>query len=603
MANRYIMETITIQTKWARPELMKARAETADEAYPVRRARLAWFTIVVLAACLRFWNIDAIFESSDQAAMANMIHHNFGLRWIFAHDYGPTLPVLQRSFSTLCCLLGIPASEWTCRFPVALVSLAQILISYPFLRRLGAGGREAFFATLCAALLPTLVSDGHYAWGYLTVWLFTGTIALWATVSWLDERRPVQLAVAGVALFLHCLSNVFAFGLPIVLLLFWIVNLRFDAVIRKGNNEQPNGSAWKLRHLGAPVVGFVLPCLAALFVIFISWWWTGGGQIGRLLAKQNHGALAGRLNQIWELPAFWCTQFGYVFGLIAAVGLVWGIAQLRYPSSRRLGLLAIWAVVAAFPLVILTDWSAVGYPGSYFIEVIYCAGLLGGVFMWRLFERLSTGLVSRAVTLAVAVVVVAVLGMGTADECLLGGRWSGLTGVRTGWGNVRQDTGIKAAGWYVRRYVPVEAVVMSLHANDGMEVTVAEYYCGRRIIAHYDILPAMIAPLLEEMKGHVDAVIVDNEREPLVSKLPDFEPVCRLFNQDWPVRMIYARKDLALPRVCTDIARINPVYDHLYTPRRVPVPLSAAPSFLEELARYQTAVKHLKATRNADRRP
>lgn len=596
------METISVQTKWDRPDLLQARAETADESYRDRRVRLAWFTVVVLAASLRIWNIDAVFESSDQAAMANMIHHNFGIRWIFAHDYGPTLPVIQRSFSTLCCLLGIPVSEWTCRFPVALVSLAQVLISYPLLRRLKASNREAFFATLCVALLPTLVSDGHYAWGYLTVWLLTGTIALWATVAWLDDRRPVQLVVAGMALFLHCLSNVFAFGLPIVLLLFWIVNLRFDAVIRKGNNEQPNGSAWKLRHLGAPVVGFVLPCLAALFVIFISWWWTGGGQIGRLLAKRDHGALSGQFHQVLEMPAFWCTQFGYVFGLITAAGLVWGCVQLRHPASRRLGLLAIWAVVAAFPLVILTDWSAVGYPGSYFIEVIYCAGLLGGVFLWRLVERLGTGRVSRALSLVVAAGVVIVLGLGTADECLFGGQWTRLTGVRTGWGNVRQDTGIKAAGWYVRRYVPADAVVMSLHANDGMEVTVAEYYCGRRIIAHYDILPAIVAPLLEAMQGHVDVVIVDVEREPLAAKIPGFEQVCVLFNQDKPVRMIYAHRERALPRVCTDIARINPVYDHLYTLRRVPVALPAAPDFLEELARYQKAIKQLKATRNADRR-
>ncbi|HOW72564.1 MAG TPA: hypothetical protein PKY77_18340 [Phycisphaerae bacterium] len=560
---------------------------------------LVGVAIGMVAGMMRFWNLGAAFESSDQCAMARMIHHSFGLRWMLAHDYGPTLPVVERVFSTAFNCLGIPSSEAACRFPVALLSLAQVLVSYPLLRRLGAGRGEASFTTLCVALLPTLVSDGHYAWGYLTTWLFTGTVALWATIAWLDDHHPPQLAVAGIGLFLHCLSNVFAVGLPLVLLVIWVAAIVDRTTGPRRGNESVSGRLRNSGCLGAFMPGFALPCLAALAVIFLSWHWTGGGQLGRLIHKQNHGALFGQLRQVLDLPTLWRAQFGYVFGVIAAAGLIWGCIQLRRPGSRRMGLLSIWALAAAFPLVILTDWRALGYLasylGSYFIEVIYCAGMLGGVLLWRVLRHLGAGLAPRVAAPLVAGLVVAWLGVGTADECLLGGKLTRLTGVKTGWGNVRPDTGIKATGAYVRKHVPSDCVIMSLHDNGGMEAPVAEYYLGRGVLASYDLRSSMFEPLIAALGPRVDVLIVEPRHLAAAGRLSGFDLVCTLNREGQPVRYIYARPRWSLPRVDEDVATLNGEYDRLHVPRRVPIALSAPPDFDRLLGEYQKIGRGLKS--------
>ncbi len=552
-----------------------------------------------VGALIRFWKLGATFESSDQGTMANLIHHAYGIRWIIAHAYGPAVPILERVFSELFSWLGIPSGEAACRFPVALVSLLQVLITYPFLRRAGAAAREALCGTLCAALLPTLVCDAHFAWGYLTVFLFTGTVALWATMTWLDERRPLQLVIAGAALCLHCLSNVFALGLPMTLLFAWIVFLRGGGGKRqadRGTQASPISC-----RLSAPALGFLIPCLAALGFMFLSWSWTGQGQIGRLLMKQHHGALGSRLHQLLQLPAFWSTQFGYLFSAVAAFGLIWGWFQLSRPRSGRLGLVALWAGIAAFPLVLLTDWVAMGYPdsylGAYFIEVVYGAGILGGVLMWRSLQLTISSKFARRVAISAVAAVIMVLGIGTADECLFGGTLAHLTGVHTGWGNVRPDTGIKAAGFYVRENVPADCLILSLHDNQGMEVPLAEYYTGRSVLADCDLKPAMYEAILRAMRESTDVLIVGAAERAWADDLPEMERVCTIRRETRPVRFIYARRSRNLPQVDVEMAVLNARYDRSFRPTRVPLPLLTPPRFLDHLRTYQSTVKELRLRR------
>lgn len=581
-----------------------------------RLARLLPATIIVtVAALIRFWSLGATFESSDQGDMAWMIHHCFGFRWIFAHTYGPTLPLYERAFSTVLSLLHIPSGDATCRLPVALVSLAQVLITYPFVKRLGASAREALCATACAALLPTLVTDGHYARGYVTVWLFTGTLAIWTMLLWLDAGRLVHLAVAALALFLHLLSNVYSVGVPVVLLALWMHNLRNHrrpAVACDGRppcrsldaaapqQSKASMTNWKpaLRSLRAPALAFILPCFGALTVMFLSWRWTGAGQLGRLLQKRSGGAMFCDLQQFALAPQLWCEQFGYVFGLVAAAGLAWGCLRLVRAPSRRLGLPALWALAAGFPLTVLTNWSALGYPGSYlgayFIEIVYGAGILGGVLTWRLIERQTARPLPRVAAITTAVLIIAILGLGTADQCLFGARWTHLTGVETAWGMVRPDTGIKAAGCYIREHVPADCVILSLHNNKGMELPLAEYYTGRHVLADYDLKPGMHPALLARLSDFVDVVVLDVAGQSLMDAASDFEPVCTIRRGSTPVRYLYARRTRGLKRADDETVAFNQRYESQFLPTRVPVPLLSPPDFEQRLDLYQRTVKELK---------
>jgi len=561
---------------------------------------LAVIAITLVAVWLRFWNISATFESSDQAAMAYLVRHSFGFRWIPAHDYGPVLPVIHLAVAGFCRLLSWPIGEAVARLPMAIIGLAQVPVTFALMRRLGRPRIEGLFAAAVCAVLPPLVTDSHYPWGIHSVWLLAGSIALWAVLAWLDERRPWQCAVAGVALFAHCLSSAYAFALPVAILLALGKAFRADhphqsrdrkeAVLPYRDNRSLTEAALNGSRISAPILSFVLPCILALAVILLSWRWTGAGQLGHLLRKSaQNDAFGLHTGQIAQLPAVWASQLGTVAGVLGATGLAAGLVW--WWQGRRVGLLAIWAWAALVPFTLLADWGSTGYACYYLFEVVYAAALLGVVALataWRMWPRARAG----AAIFATAGMVQ--LSLGSADVVLPSLDLRPLTGIRTGWGDVHPDGGAKATGYYVREHVPGDAVILALHDRQGMEVTVAEYYFGRKVLAGYDLPPAVVGPLWSGIAHRVDVVIADATYRVLLPEDGEFEPVCIVRREGRPVRFVFARRHLNLPALDTEARLLNAQYDARYRPTRIPLALPAPQGFEVILAEYQQTARRLR---------
>ena len=384
---------------------------------------------------------------------------------------------------------------------------------------------------------------------------------------------------AGAALVLHCLSNVYAFALPATLIVMLIGGLRRSAGVRvKG---------WEV------TAGFVLPCVAAVAVIVLCWRLTGQGQIGHLLAKQGRGTAGLHWDQIGRMPAMWATQFGYGAGLIAAGAVAWS----TFCASGRIRLLVLWAWLGLLPVWLLADWVRIGYPAAYFIEASYAAGLLGAIGVCEVWRRLAGHRRLRGVAAAIALVAWSQTAVGTADDCIGKGRWAGWTGIANKPAELRRDIGAKAAGWYVRTYVPMEATILCLHDNKGMEASVAEYYLGRRVLAGFDLDRWMMPRLLEAVRAEADVVIVDGVHRGLLMGQGDFRRVCTIRDGGGePIRCIYARGALNLPAADVEVSEANAAYEGAYRPRRVPIPLPAGSDFERKLGRYQDVCKELKLT-------
>ncbi len=599
---------------------------------------LAVIAITLVAVWLRFWNISATFESSDQAAMAYLVRHSFGFRWILAHDYGPVLPVIHLVVAGFCRLASWPMGEAVARLPMAIIGLAQVPVTFALMRRLGRPRVEGLLAAAVCAVLPPLVTDSHYPWGMHGVWLLAGSIALWAVLAWLDERRPWQCAVAGVALFAHCLSSAYAFALPVAILFALGKSFRDgrpdqsrarkscphqsrarlpltspndvkgkEAVLPYPKNRSLTVAALTKNHsltvaalngsrMSALMLSFFLPCILAFAVILLSWRWTGAGQLGHLLRKSGQNNAFGlHTGQIAQLPAVWASQLGTVAGLLGAAGLAVGF--IWWWQGRRIGLLAVWAWGALIPFTLLADWGSTGYACYYLFEVVYAAALLGVVALaavWRMWPR------ARAGTAILATAGMVQLSLGSADVVLPGLDLRPLTAIRTGWGNVHPDGGAKAAGYYVREHVPGDAVILALHDRQGMEVTVAEYYLGRKVLAGYDLPPAVVGPLWAGIAHRVDVVIADATYRVLLPEDGEFEPVCIVRREGRPVRFVYARRHLNLPVLDTEAGPLNARYDARYRPTRIPMALPAPEGFEVILAEYQQTARRLR-TGNAIR--
>jgi hypothetical protein len=571
------------------PGLSLAHGESASPALlgsltPARTATLWPIAICLTVACiLRCWALDAQFASSDQVSMPHLIRHGYGLKWLFAHSYGPVPALLQRSFAQILSWLGLPIAETAARMPVVLVSVAQVILTYPLLRRMGCHGSTALAGMAVCAILPTLVADGHYAWAYYSLWLLAGTLALWATLAYLDDRRSWQLWVAGTALLAHCLSNCFAFALPLTLLVVWGMALRESTSTASGVTS---------RVLRAACLGFVVPCLTALVIIGVSWYWTGEGQIGRLLAKRQAGTTGWQGSAATDWWQVWVSQFGYLYVLITVAGLAYGTHLLL--KGRRAGLLAFWALTGAAPLVAFTTPRNIGHPGPYLIDAIFCSGVLGIVLLDSLRIRFARSRARQAIVVVIGAVAITHMTVAGVDACLANGHLRPYTGVSTAWGQAAPDAGIKASGWFVRQYVPMNAIIMPLHTNRGMEAPVAEYYLGRRVIAGLDHRSAYVRPLLVALAPHVDIIIAQPDQAAMVEARPEFSLVCTITRDGEPVRFIYARPSLNLPQMTQEAATANSEYDRLYTPRHVPLPLPAPSAFETTMTLYRETLQQLK---------
>lgn len=610
------------------------------EVHPVASSGVSWRVLpavgvlVVLAVGLRVWNMDTTFETSDQAAMPCMICSEYGIEWIFAHDYGPVLPAIHKGWAMVWCGLGQPYNEIAARVPVALIGLTLVGVSYLLVRRLHATRAQAYIAALFLSVVPCLVVDSHYPWGDHAVWVLFGAIAMWSILAYGDTGRKRYLLVTAIALFAHCLSSLYAFALPLTLMAGWWFFWRRehagknDGRLRDGScgsGSHAERSQDSPRHTtavprrahhdtscsrrvtaGSLMVGFVLPCVLALVVIVASWWWTGGGQIGHLLEKRDVETFGLHLHQIPRLPGMWMGQFGLIFGLITAVSMVWvvittcrgrhhkngDVASLQTPL--RVGLIGIWAWMGLLPFVLIADWNATGYAQYYMFEVVYAASILGVLAMCRAWRQWGRERVALALVGALAF---GQLGLASVDAVLPDLNLTRYTGIRTGWGDVRPDSGVKAVGWYVRKNVPPDAAIMALHTNEGMEVPVAEYYIGRKVLAHYDLLPRAIGPLWEAMCDRVDVLIVEPRHEELVRDRPEWQRAFTATRDGVVVRLIYTRWGFANSEMSMDVHDANALYDRECHAMRVPYPMKAPPGFHDVLGEYQRHIRDLGAMR------
>jgi hypothetical protein len=537
-------------------------------------------------AALRFIGLGAPFESSDQATMAHAVRYNFGIDWILGHQYGPVIAIIYAAYARFMSWMGIGLTEFVHRLPVALVGWLQILITYPLMRRLHRTQIEAALAMLIVAALPTLVTDARltWAWGYLTVWLFSGSVALWLTFAYLDDRRRWQLAGAVAALIIHCLSNAYSFALPLTLGSIWAVHVWHAFRNRQHSNRK--------QLLIASLAGYIAPCAGVVLAIVGLYMLTGRGQIHHLLNKTDNGTSGLYLQQIIELPGMWVRQLSFGIGAVAAIGVFAALLKWR----QRCFWLAVWAIVALLPVLLLTDWNAIGYISAYLIETIYASALLAAIVLGSLIRRSMQLPVPRMASVAMTALLIAMLFVGTAGDTLAAGAFSTWTGVNIQADDISHDTGIKAIGWYVRQHVPEKLMILVLHTNKGLEVPVAEYYFARRVLACYDLREDMVAPLVTHMADKVDVIVVRHEHEALLENSDRFERVAVVRDQKHVMRAVYARQPLGLPKIEIRPEAANKQYDQAFAETEIPQGLPVPEHWMETATYYKQIIAELRVS-------
>lgn len=294
------------------------------------KPRLQLLAIIVAAAFLRLWKVNALGFNSDEAVYAGQaaaIAGDPALSNLFpifrAH------PLLHQFVLSIVYLVGV--NDFLARLLSVLVGLATVLLVY-LLARLLYGVRAGLLAALFMALMPyhVIVSRQVLLDGTL---VFCATLTLYLLANYAQGGRSIWLLATGVGLGLTFLAK----ETGIILLGAVFAFLALSPEIRL-----------RLPHLALSIFLMLVMMVPYPASLLIS---------GRSVTGQNYlvWQLLRRPNHPWDFYAVTVPQMlGYLVIALALLGL-W---LTRRERSWRERLLLLWIVV---PVLFFQLWPTKGF--------------------------------------------------------------------------------------------------------------------------------------------------------------------------------------------------------------------------------------------------
>jgi hypothetical protein len=544
---------------------------------------LALVALTALALVLRTYRTDVPFQSGDHATMPYMVSCWFGVSWIIAHTYGPLLPAIVWPFAKAVVALGLVMDEAMWRLPLALIGTLQVPITYLLMQRLGGRPWTALLAAAYAAVLPLLACDARYTWGYETLGLCVGSVAIWAWLRDLDQPTWFGRWLAGGLLGLYLLSHLTIHAVPLIIVAAVIMHLGF----RRG-----------LRRLLQPAT--LLPVALAAALTLYAYFGLDGGILGRMSHHTALGTLhpgAYTVSDLWHLARL---LIGPVWAVFSAIAVIVGLVLIARRDRR--GLPALWAAVYLAPLVMLLNVNNIGRPAGYQVQWVFAASCSACLLLQLLVERSTkwTRPARAAISACApifAVLIFAAHLLGSASNLFTDRRWPMLTGT-VDYGAAVPDPGYKAAGWYVRAHVPANAVIFATHENVGLEYPTATYYTGRHVAAAEDTTYEQECRLIEAVTGDIDVAIVEPRYLARFAERGFDVPVSVMRDGD-AILYIAARPGYSIPAMDVEATDGNARFDKDFALQRVPTPVRQLSRTREVNRRIAGVLSADKLERNA----
>lgn len=525
----------------------------------------ALLSFCAVAIGLRAYRAAVPFQSGDYASMPYMVSYWYGWSWVVAHIHGPLLPAIVLLFAKSVVAVGATMTETLWRLPLAVVGTLHVPVAYLLMRRLGTRAPTALLAAAMTAVLPSLTNDARYPWGYETLAVCVGSLAIWAHLSDLD--RPTRLGrwLAGACLGLYLVSHLVIHAVPLVILTATLLALGFRRMVRRFLHPS-----------------MLLPVLLAVAVVLFAFFQLHGGILGRMSRHVTGGTLSIGASSVTDVARYWVHHLGPVWAAFCGLAVVVGLVLLV--RGDRLGLPALWAVLYFVPLMVLLNIENIGRPTTYMLQGTYAATLAGCVLLERLVGWTASAaatrpwplVVARGAFVAFGVAVVVGQLIGSASNLFTRYRWPLLAGT-IDYGRAVDDPGFKAAGWTVRRHVPDDAVVLATHTMVGLEYPCATYYLGRHVAATEDTTAEQERAVIEAVRGDIDVAVVEPSFLDLFGEAAGFNVPVRILRDGRPILYVAARRGLDVPSMDVDVRQANAAYDEQCRLSCVPTSIARLP--------------------------
>ena len=514
--------------------------ESVIEMRSVRGKRLDCIVaglLVLGAAALRITYLNSSFHSSDHAELAVRIIRNPGYSWMLRELYGFLISFYVKICVGMVSAFGIHITEFWWRLPVAAVASLQPALTYFFLQWLGCRRLGALAGALFIGVLPIHVCISRYMWGYETLGTFCITLALWALIAFLMRPGRKLAVLASSALALYLISH--GYILPFAVSFFCIL------LLYGGSREQIalKRFAMGIRQLVCRLI------------------WLGPLIVSPLLVSPIRHAL----NKKTELGLYISNHFptfvacmGWILCALVLAAVASGFF-LKTVRTRATVLFTISGAAYFAPLIFGTP------PGLTVVE----GYLIMGCYFWILAAAIVLDRFAERCRLAVVLLVVfcTVLTAWGAKSIAIFPDKGGIKAlyVRPLPGTTPRDCGSKAAGYYVRKYVPETCRVLALARV--IEPPNLFYYFERDDYAFYDLSPKATIQKYKEMCDEVDVIICSKRQRSVVENNGHFVLRATISNRRHVCIWIYSKKTVVLPKKNMNTWQVNPLFDLEFAPR------------------------------------
>lgn len=542
-----------------------------------------WLAGVVAGGlALRLWDLGQIFVFADEALWAYYpfrLHTQSILAWPLMENpiaqlvrwkYGYYYMTLLYLYTGLLSALGIAANEFFMLLPVALFGSASLVLVYLIGRELLPPNRPGLLAPLLVAVLPLHVglSRTMEVNRIPASFLLLLTLYLFLRYFHAPSRRFALYASGSLALYL--VSHLESLGiLPLLVA---------AGLIARNPGQGWGGVGWAERlsdlHrlLFRPAI-VVLPGVTFFPNILVLLYTIQAGKVGGFL---------GYMLTRPKLPGFHLadvtshTLVNVGPALIGLCLLGFGYGLWRLSQGEREGILFCYAGIYLAPYVFVISEEVTG-TREYLIQgtiplVMLGANALEGLFVWA---RARTARRGRGAVVVAAASVVGLLVLPTMfwtfrlvfhlqpDGRFQLQRYTSeyVNEKHHIFGSIRQDNGIKAAGYFVREHVPPSKLVFT-----DMTPLHGAYYLGRAVFAIYDAKLPQILDYLREVLSEVDYAIINAANAAAFEAvLPPGSPLRRVIDITTlgeVVMIVYAVDPVPARVLRTE--ELNPLFDRKY---------------------------------------
>ncbi|MFC1668840.1 hypothetical protein ACFL20_00490 [Spirochaetota bacterium] len=500
--------------------------------------------IIAAAAFMRFFMLGNPFLSSDNLTLGYRMLKFSGFTWILFEQYGIIIAILDKLIVSLLAFSGITVTEFVFKMPIALMGVLQVPLTFLFLRRLNLSLFLALMGSALIAVFPLHISDSRYLYGYELFGVFFLTMAIWSLLNFFEGPTRRRGITASIFSGLYIISH--GYFLPFFPVLVTIIFL-FSPV--KDGNIFDRFKAGLLVYLKNRAWLFLL----ILFPFTTRPW------IHLYFKKTSMGFYL-----FSYLP-----DVAFAWGLFIAILFVISILINIFVKKTRSTAGFLFIIVSIVYLMPLWFGSPPGVTVARGYMLISLYSLM--IYMLIVFDRfISINKISLLRPVVYAVLILSFLGTawGSIETFFFRDKLvdPALIHIHSKRGSII-DTGVKAAGYIVRKYVPANAKVFAMHQS--IEEENLFYYFNRDQYAYNDMTSGETIKKFNELSDKIDVVLCSNWQAKHVESDKRFIKRVVVKWDNLPQVVIYSKKHIKIPGMFVSTSEYNKKFDNEYSWNRV----------------------------------